>query len=140
MAVVIALLIPRIKPSSSPSEATSAALRTEIVAQSVPWSSGVPQGLPSGRVVRRAAVLRTANNVRQVTTLPKLDVFPTPAKVDLFPRPVKPSEGEIELMGKNSAKPEEALAALKLKQSMPIRIAAIEIAPLQTNEDKVQNR
>ena len=64
-------------------------------------------------------------------TLPKLDVFPSPAPVDMFPRPVTADEGERQLTELRSKKVVEALAALHQEQNEPLQIAAIEIAPLQ---------
>lgn len=73
----------------------------------------------------------SARVVRVDKTLPKLNVFPSPAPVDMFPRPVKANEGEGQLAELRSKKVAEALAALHQEQDEPIQIAAIEIAPLQ---------
>ncbi len=77
---------------------------------------------------------------RETTPLPKLDVFPTPAEVDMFPRPVKATAEESQLAALRSEKVVEAIAALHQEQSEPIRIAAIEIAPLQTDGDSGRDR
>lgn len=73
----------------------------------------------------------SARVARVDKTLPKLDIFPSPAPVDMFPRPVKASEGEHQLAELRSKKVAEALVALHQEQNEPIQIAAIEITPIQ---------
>jgi hypothetical protein len=67
--------------------------------------------------------------------MPKLEMFPVPAAVDMFPRPVKASERESQLAALRSEKVAEAWVKLQQEQNEPIRIAAIEIAPIQLDAD-----
>lgn len=88
----------------------------------------------------RISVRREGKGVaNEAESLPKLDVFPTPGEVDMFPRPVKANEGDRQL-AMRSKKVVEALAALQQEQSEPIRIAAIEIAPLQSDGNTERDR
>jgi hypothetical protein len=89
----------------------------------------------------RISVRRESKRVvDEAESLPKLDVFPTPAEVDMFPQPVKANEGRRQLAELKSKKVGEALTALQQEQSEPIRIAAIEIAPLQTDGNSQRDR
>lgn len=79
----------------------------------------------------RASVRPEDTMVTRVdNTLPKLNVFPSPATEDMFPRPVKASEKERQLTESRTKEVAEALATLQQEQNQPLRIAAIEIAPL----------
>jgi len=149
LALCVVLVIPR-SPHSSPVAKTSVPLDAGVAAahqapvvepdaafagQSDNPPSPAKAAGPdaSRRVVRRSA------EVGKVP-LPKLETFPAPAPVTIFPQPVAPNEGGPQLAALRSQKVAEALAKLQQEQNEPIRIAAIQIAPLQTEFNSEQNQ
>lgn len=62
--------------------------------------------------------------------LPKLDVFPSPAPVDVFPSPIHTGRRQA-VPAELSVQAGAALVSLREEQSKPLRVEAIEVAPIE---------
>lgn len=91
----------------------------------------------SGRALRDAHFSRdsAAAKMGPPADLPKREMFPSPAPVDAFPAPIGVEEAQTAARELRSAKAIEALLDLRREQAEPVRVAAIQIAPLVMDED-----
>ena len=109
-------------PASEPQEARSAALRA--IAPRANSSSGVRPEVPHRHAVH-VAQPTTPVQTAQAAPLPKLDVFPTP-------QPLTAEERALVLVVTQTPLPaREALVEAQSLDDSPVRIAEIQIPPLE---------
>jgi hypothetical protein len=139
---IVALLVwPRSAPPVQHVKEVSAIKEASAISGSaVPKRVAVKLQRNQPQRVAQARISVRRESRHEVESLPKLDVFPTPAEVDMFPKVVQANGGDRQLVALTSKKVADALAALQHEQNEPIRIAAIEIAPLQTDGNSEQDR
>lgn len=95
----------------------------------------------SGRALRNAHLRRdeAAPKVgRHPDILPKRDVFPSPAPVNASLAAVGASDAQAAVRELRSVEAVEALLDLRREQAEPVRVAALQIAPLVIDEDGQQ--
>jgi hypothetical protein len=135
--VALIVLLPRAKPVTTPG---TAVLSSQPVVHSSDQTGSLSlNAVKAPRVerVHRVEIGRISAAQDEKAALPKLDVFPSPAPVDVFPRPVGGSGGEDKLAAAamKSEKVGAALMDLQKAQDEPVRVAAIQIAPLEADAD-----